>query len=152
MSKLERRAELQNKYHWQKTTRPLPRATVRDVVSKISDYDRQEITLEWILNNMDVFMKVIPAAWLPFLCSIEKTPDSPIEELLDTYKREGVILSEIQWLTATLKEMHRDAKDLLHLNPSGEPLFGLGKHVKFYAEKETELEDYEARLAKLREN
>ncbi len=51
MGKLMRRAELQDKYGWEKHPKPLPWVTVRDVAVKVSDYARQETILEWIVDN-----------------------------------------------------------------------------------------------------
>ena len=157
MSKLMRRAELQDKYGWEKHPNPLPWKTVRRVTVKISDYARQETILEWIVDNKDIYDYIYPpTVWQRFLDNVEKTPDTPIEELLDTFKGDYKILCEIETLTMDIAMMQLVAKDFLNdpwINASAEcpksrmliqPLIGWYEYAKLYAEKET-------RLAELRE-
>lgn len=131
MGKLMRRAELQDKYDG-----VLQWGIPRDVVSKISDYARQETMLDWLCDN-GVFNS--DAVWLKFLEDSEKSPNVPIEDLLDGFKEDYERLCEIHRLELNMYLMHRLLDD-----PSIQPLFGLADCIKLY-------EKYEARLAKLRE-
>lgn len=146
MGKLMRRAELQDKYGFEKHPNPLPWKTVRRVTVKISDYARQEVILEWIVDNKDIYDYIYyPASvWQNFLVNVEKNPDTPIEELLDTFKGDYKLLYEIETLTMNIITMHSQAKQFLEDPDSSQPLFGLGNFVDLYAKKE-------ARLAELME-
>jgi len=84
-SKLERRDEMQEKYCWSHP-RSLPPSTVRTITTYISDYSRQEVILEWIGYNTDIYTKVSPRVWGEFLDYVEKNPDIPINEMLHTFK------------------------------------------------------------------
>jgi len=134
MSKMMRRTILQDRYDG-----ILPWSIPRKVVSKISNYQRQETILEWITNNKDIYGELIPIVWLKFLDTSEKTPDIPIEELLDAFKEDYKILCEIEGLTIDITMMQLLAKELLVINPSVQPLMGLGNFVELYQEKETKL-------------
>lgn len=81
MGKLMRRAELQHKYDG-----VLQWGIPRDISIRISDYQRQDTILEWIVNNFDFFCDISsPRVWLEFLEYIEKHPDIPLREMLDTF-------------------------------------------------------------------
>lgn len=82
MGKLMRRAELQDKYDG-----VLQWGIPRDVSVRISDYQRQDTILEWVVDNMDLFCgRSYPSVWLEFLKYVEKHPDIPLMEMLDTFK------------------------------------------------------------------
>lgn len=141
MGKLIRRAELQDKYGFEKHPNPLPWKTVRRVTVKISDYDRQEAILEWIIDNKDIYDYIYhpTSVWQNFLDNVEKTPDTPIEELLGTFKVDYKLLHEIETLTLDVVTMHLQAKQFLEDPDSPQPLFGLGKFVELYVKKEVRL-------------
>lgn len=200
--KLLRRCNLQDKYCMLKfPAKSLPPPLVMIVVSRISDYARQETILGWIRDNPDFDCSgVFPK----FLDDVEKHPDVPIEKLLATYKEEFDTLKKIHGLEVTLYMLGLSRKELLvdtsmllpsdqlvetcrghdiyrrdppyapstvYLTPkvtglyseisevqnripytSVRPWLGLGEVVELYAEKETQLAEYQRRLAKLRES
>ncbi len=81
MGKLMRRSELQDKYDG-----VLQWGIPRDISIRISDYQRQDTILEWVVDNFDFFCDIsFPSVWLEFLKYVEKHPDLPLMEMLDTF-------------------------------------------------------------------
>ena len=76
-----RRAELQHKYDG-----VLQWSIPRYVSMIISDYQRQEAILEWIVENKKLFFTFRTRVWVEFLDYVEKHPDIPLTEMLDTFK------------------------------------------------------------------
>lgn len=147
MGKLMRRAELQDKYGFEKHPNPLPWKTVRRVTVKISDYTRQEAILEWIVDNKDIYNYIYhpTSVWQNFLDNVEKTPDNPIEELLDTFKVDYKLLHEIETLTMDITMMQQLRKDFLNDPMAPQPLIGWYEYAKLYDEKETRLAELKER-------
>jgi len=140
MGKLIRRAELQDRYDG-----VLPWSVPRNVSISISDYQRQETILEWVVDNKDIYGKISPPiVWQKFLENVEKNHETPIEDLLDTFKREYQILCEIEGLTIDIHMMEFTTKQFLEDSGSSQPLFGWGNYDKLY-------EDMKTRLAELTE-
>ncbi len=106
-----RRCELQVKYSQLKLpAKSLPLRLVRTVVSRISDYARQEILLDWIRDNSGFHCLGV---WENFLDGVEKHPDVPIEKLLATYEEEFDTLTEIIRLETILQMMDISGSGLL---------------------------------------
>jgi len=137
MGKLRRRAELQHKYDG-----VLQWSIPKTVSVIISDYQRQETILEWIVNNWDLFCDLSPPrVWRDFLYNCEKTPDTPIEELLHSFVKDYPVLCEIAGLKVDILLLSFSVEALLVVEPSVQPMTGLGEYVKLYAEKEARLEE-----------
>jgi len=134
MGKLRRRAELQHKYNG-----VLQWGIPRDVSIRISDYQRQDTILQWIVDNFNFFCDVpSPSIWLDFLDNSERAHDTPIEELLEAFMEDYPRLCEIKKLTIDLLIMGWHVEEFL-VEPSLLPRTGLGEYVKRYATKETRL-------------
>ena len=92
MSKLMRRAELQHKYDG-----VLQWSIPRYISIRISDYQRQDTILEWVVDNFDFFCDIYsPSVWLEFLKYIEKHPEIPLMEMLDTFKNGYPLLHALE--------------------------------------------------------